>query len=287
MSKFNTIAVACDFSDGSRAALAQAARLAKSDGAALHAIHVVRHDAADELRQLAPDASASIAAYLTEAAETELRSRLAEAGAPEGVRVSVVAGKPAAEITRLSEGADLLVMGATGEGHNRFGTVAGRCVRHAKCPTMLVQPGHDGPFRTVVVGIDFGAGCPAVLGAAIDAAKRDGGSVVAVHAFEVPWERARFSAPPADAQRLTDQLEGVHRTRFASLCPKDTGGVEVRFELVRDIDGGDALVAFAGEQGADLVVTGLTGRSSLGYLLLGTTAEKVMRDTACSVLAVR
>lgn len=39
--------------------------------------------------------------------------------------------------------------------------------------------------------------------------------------------------------------------------------------------------------GADLIVIGARGRSNLAYLLLGSTAERVLTRLPCSVLVVR
>jgi hypothetical protein len=45
-------------------------------------------------------------------------------------------------------------------------------------------------------------------------------------------------------------------------------------------------VQYAQGVGADLIVLGTRGRTNLRDLLLGSTAEKVLRDSVCSVLAV-
>jgi nucleotide-binding universal stress UspA family protein len=47
------------------------------------------------------------------------------------------------------------------------------------------------------------------------------------------------------------------------------------------------IVEYATSTNADLVVIGTHGKSNLRYLLLGSTAERVLRHTGCSVLAVR
>jgi hypothetical protein len=39
--------------------------------------------------------------------------------------------------------------------------------------------------------------------------------------------------------------------------------------------------------GADLVVLGTKGRSNLGYVLLGSTVERLLREIPCSALVVR
>jgi nucleotide-binding universal stress UspA family protein len=52
-------------------------------------------------------------------------------------------------------------------------------------------------------------------------------------------------------------------------------------------DPAEEIVRYASEAGMDLIVMGTHGRSGLERLLMGSVAEKVMRDAACSVLVVK
>jgi nucleotide-binding universal stress UspA family protein len=47
------------------------------------------------------------------------------------------------------------------------------------------------------------------------------------------------------------------------------------------------IVAYAADAGMDLIVMGTHGRTGLERLLLGSVAEKVMREALCSVLVVK
>ncbi|MBO3094828.1 universal stress protein [Cellulomonas dongxiuzhuiae] len=64
-------------------------------------------------------------------------------------------------------------------------------------------------------------------------------------------------------------------------------GVEaqVRQAVVRDVPG--ELVAVADEVGASLLVIGIRHRSPVGKLLLGSTAQRILLDARCPVLAVK
>lgn len=288
MHQIRTILVATDFSPGSEAAFAQAVRLARASGATLHALHAVRHDAGDDLVQVIPDMAGEIDGYLRETGQKRLREAARAAGAPESVSLHVGVGSPAREVLELAEkvGADLLVLGATGEGGQHFGSVASRCVRKAAARVLLVPAGHPGAFTKVVVGVDFSEPSRTALEHAAHFARTDGASVEAVHVYEVPWELARWGAPPKDANRMADSIRTALEHRLRGMIPADAG-VEVRCVLVRGVDYAKSLVAYAEEHHADLVVVGTTGRTALGYWLLGTTAEQVMRETRCAVLALR
>lgn len=64
------------------------------------------------------------------------------------VRPLMVEGNPAAELPRLAEHAQLLVVGS--HGHNRLvetllGTVSSRCVHKAQCPVVVIPATLTGP----------------------------------------------------------------------------------------------------------------------------------------------
>ena len=64
----------------------------------------------------------------------------------------------------------------------------------------------------------------------------------------------------------------------------------VDHEMVHAIRGRDAseeILAVAHERRAELVVIGLRRRSPVGKLLLGSTAQRVLLDAPCPVLAVK
>ena len=49
----------------------------------------------------------------------------------------------------------------------------------------------------------------------------------------------------------------------------------------------EAILAFAKERQADLIVMGTEGHTGLAHALLGSTAERVVRLAICPVLTVR
>ncbi len=68
----------------------------------------------------------------------------------------------------------------------------------------------------------------------------------------------------------------------------ESAGVD--HELVRSIRGREAheeILAVAAERRADLVVIGLRRRTPVGKLLMGSTAQRVLLEATCPVLAVK
>lgn len=54
-----------------------------------------------------------------------------------------------------------------------------------------------------------------------------------------------------------------------------------------DADAADELVAVAQDNDADLIVIGLRRRSPVGKLILGSSAQRILLDACCPVLAVK
>ena len=52
-------------------------------------------------------------------------------------------------------------------------------------------------------------------------------------------------------------------------------------------DPAEEILRYAADAGTDLIVLGTHGRTGLERLLMGSVAEKVMRDAPCSVLVVK
>lgn len=49
----------------------------------------------------------------------------------------------------------------------------------------------------------------------------------------------------------------------------------------------DGIVAYAGEQPIDLIVIATHGRTGLSHVLLGSVAERIVREAPCPVLTIR
>lgn len=127
---------------------------------------------------------------------------------------------------------------------------------------------------TVVVGYIPGELGEAALDAAVDEARRRGTDLVVVNTTR--------------GDRLVDPRY-VHDAEAASLESRLAAtGVphEVRRFTTDDL-AADALLRVAAEVGTELVVIGLRRRTPVGKMIMGSTAQRVLLDAVCPVLAVK
>lgn len=211
---------------------------------------------------------------------------------PGEFRVRVAIGDAEDEIVRIAEEehASLIVVGARErEGSERvLGHIAERVVRYAHATVLVARSGSS--TSKVVVATDFTEGSNPALRYAAMLVDKAGVEVTLVHAAQQPQSTALttlFSTlgspwtPPAAA--AVEQLEALGREMLDSLAN------EHRFAHAVQVEGSPAAVILARAEAidAEMIVVGSHGRTGLRRLVLGSTAEEVIRLTKRSVLVVR
>ncbi|GAA2721176.1 universal stress protein [Cellulomonas aerilata] len=126
---------------------------------------------------------------------------------------------------------------------------------------------------TVVVGWTSDARGQAALVRGAEEARAHGEPLVVVNATS-------GTAAVDDRFAGADDVSGV-RALLDSLGVQ----AEVRQPVVRDVT--EALLAVAEEVDASMLVIGIRHRSPVGKLLMGSTAQRLLLDARCPVLAVK
>jgi nucleotide-binding universal stress UspA family protein len=140
-------------------------------------------------------------------------------------------------------------------------------------------------FKNIVVPIDFSDTSIKALDYALALAEQFGSRIHLVHVLEFPEVFNSTSQPSyavwdKDAKKsATSRLDELVDEKVDELI---TVNSEVRFGRAHQ-----TICEAAREQKADLIVIGTHGFTGLKHLLLGSTAERVIRHAPCSVLAVR
>jgi nucleotide-binding universal stress UspA family protein len=281
------VVLATDFSPGARAAVERVARLPLAPGARVSLLHVQPGDLSRPARR----AAGAFARHRLERLAETLSDRLAGVA---GVRVTgaLAWGRPFVEIIRHARrrGAELVVLGRHGRRPIRdllIGSTAERAVRYGGVPVLVVNREPTGPYRRPLAATDLEPASlhAAALGARlVDPAVR---TIVAVHAWEVPFEGWIALSEHADGRR---QYRRSHREEAAGRFKRLLTGLDAGFRWQGVLRRGDpraVVLHEAKRRRADLLMLGSHGRAGLARALLGTVTEAVVAEATCDVLVAR
>lgn len=229
----------------------------------------------------------------------DLQTMLHEAAEPlrtadRQVDTRVIRGRPASAIVdeAIAVQPDLLVVGSRGHGPLAsvvMGSVSAEVVDHAPCPVLVAR--HPSASR-LVVGADGSASADRALALLRRWPIFAGhpATVVTVTERASGWaERVSATMYPvwADAHASADARHAQVRVTAASAAEQlSRAGMSVETE-VREGDPADQLIQAATTTGADLIVVGSRGLSTIPRLLVGSVARKVLLHAPQSVLVVR
>jgi len=209
-------------------------------------------------------------------------------------------GKPFHEISLAAgeRAADLIVIathGHTGLKRIWLGSTAERVVRHAPCPVLTV-PTRESPkrasrtsvfqLRKILVPIDFSNLSMDALPYATLLARQFGAELILLHIVQwFPIDHLLGAEITNQTMVPTIKQAEADLERLAADLRKST---EVKTSaVVREGMPHEAICQMAKSLGADLVVLTTHGYTGLKHVLLGSTAERVVRHASCPVLAVR
>lgn len=121
---------------------------------------------------------------------------------------------------------------------------------------------------------------------AIELAKKFDATIVALHAVPLPVSAASYEIV-VDMTSMRDMMEEAAHKRLAEEAEQiQAAGVNVE-TVVRVGTAFVEIVDVAQAQQVDLIVIATHGWGALKHLLLGSTAERIVRKAPCPVLTVR
>jgi nucleotide-binding universal stress UspA family protein len=141
-------------------------------------------------------------------------------------------------------------------------------------------------IRHILVPLDFSEASEKALRYAVSFAEQADAKITLLHVCPVPYFPAEPGGlppvAPADEPSI-ETTDALLHTDAQRLIP--TGMCERT--LLRSGTASDEICRVAGEFEIDLIVIATHGRAALKRLLLGSTAELVVRHAPCPVLVVR
>ncbi len=141
-------------------------------------------------------------------------------------------------------------------------------------------------FAKLLVPTDFSACSNAALDLAIELARSLAAPVRLLHVYHAPTlVFDPYGIQPAEPFLL--ELPAAARERLGrDLDRLSAAGLEASAEL-REGAPVEQILAEVREQGVDLVIMGTHGHTGLEHVLLGSVAERTVREAPCAVLTVR
>ena len=117
-------------------------------------------------------------------------------------------------------------------------------------------------------------------------AKAFGAELQVLHVLPVLNYPIRGFGMSAAFPHLVEELRTRANEQLQQILPALAKGIVCTSDL-REGSPHEAILAFAKERQADLIVMGTAGHTGLAHALLGSTAERVVRLAICPVLTVR
>jgi nucleotide-binding universal stress UspA family protein len=297
---FQKILCPVDFSESSDRALDYALALGKRHGGHVSVMHVL------------PTVLASpvVYPYLTEPVlvTSEARERayhrlgeFVHRALADGIGAEVILedGDVVEDVLRKAKRleADLVVMGTHGRrGFQRLllGSVTERVLRQAEAPVLSISPSAPkigaagrGPFQKILCPVDFSPSSLAGLSVGL-ALREESAELLVLHVVEFHLPPALGEAIAFDFTDLRERHRSQGQKKLEELVPKEARA-HTRLETVvlESASPYHEILKLAEREGADLIVIGVAGRSSVDMAFFGSTTNHVVRAASCPVMSVR
>jgi universal stress protein E len=226
------------------------------------------------------------------------------------IRLEVLVGKTYLEAIRavLKNGYDLLIKPAENPtwANRLFGSDDLHLLRKCPCPVWLMKPPEKSNYSSIMAAVDFDLLVPLpaehdlnreILELAASLAFSDFASLHIVHAWETLAQKTTLSRGDISPEGLTNYVKGDHErhrmelNRLAGdLCGwigKDAYDYLSPCLHLPEGSAKKVIVPLAAELRADLVVMGTVARTGIAGVFIGNTAEAIIDQLACSVLAIK
>lgn len=314
MTVFRSILCVVEAGDVSRVALERSVTLAENNQASLTVVAVADALAigigmpeggliSADLQQTLVDSHAQGLEALTEPYGTRIR-----------IETKVLIGVPFLEIVRqvLRHGHDLVIKEPENPEwlERLFGSDDMQLLRKCPCPVWLIKPQREKTFRRILAAVDADESHPPmerqvrralnlqVLEMAGSLALSEFAELHVVHAWNAIGEsvlrRAFMHTPEEKVAAYVEQTRAQHAATLKGLIHEGTG--KLGQDAVTYLKPQTHLLkgwarkevpALAKRIAADLVVMGTVGRTGIPGFVMGNTAETILGQLDCSVLAIK
>jgi nucleotide-binding universal stress UspA family protein len=279
-------------------ALQRAVRLAKQNQAQLTVVDVL-----EELPNSLKNHNQHYQALLLDACKKQLEE-LVGPFREQGVTIEteVLTGQPTLAIVQKVLGAqiDMVIKDIQpADADKQFTGIDMQLMRKCPVPLWIIRPGCQAEFKHILMALnpelDHGEGdalSALIIELSTSLARMDKAALSVIHAWRLKGEtELRRSAfvrlPTAEVDRLVEEERRHHESNLnAFLSQYDLADIQPEIELIKG-PASEVLPRVAAQKEVDLLVMGTIGRSGLQGLIMGNTAENVLKEVTCSVLTLK
>jgi nucleotide-binding universal stress UspA family protein len=144
-------------------------------------------------------------------------------------------------------------------------------------------------LRKILLPTDFSGCANYALPYAAEIARATNAAIICVHVVEPVVAAVGYTglAEPMPIADISEQLEDSAERQLPKLAEwEECAGLDVE-EIIVHGDAAAEITRVAAEREADLIVISSHGRTGLGRIIFGSTAEAVVRHATCPVLVVK
>ncbi|HSR34067.1 MAG TPA: universal stress protein [Anaerolineae bacterium] len=214
----------------------------------------------------------------------------------------MLCGTPFLEIIRevLRHEHDLVMTATEGRGGLRerlFGSTAMHLMRSCPCPVWVVKPIHPERHTRILAAVDptridqeqYTVSIK-IMDLATALARRDQCELVVVHCWTFPAEqslRRGYLIASSELDTWVRRARGLQRRRLTELlAPYNLQDLQSQVYMLKG-EPGHLIPKLAVRMEIGLTVMGTVRRTGVAGLLIGNTAERILRQVDCSVLTVK
>ncbi len=312
MQRFQDILLVLDNSEIEEVALRQAVDLATANQAKLTVVEVLPGTSLEMSRLMGRTWSSEFHRVLLEERRGAIEKLVEGFAAEVQVAIDVLQGTPFLEIIRrvLREGHDLVVK--TVQPQNAlekmfFGSADMRLLRKCPCPVLLLKEGQKEQYQRVLAAVDIepseddetmDALNQQILEMASSVAFAEFCELHIVHAWHVAGEGMlnsyRFKSQKEEVeewikvqrQEIKKRHDHFEKKINSLLGDKGKDYLHLKVHMVEG-HADKVIPQMTGDLKADLVVMGTVARTGIPGFLMGNTAESILNQLSCSVLAIK
>ena len=311
MRRFKNVLFVADSNGNGVAGIERAAALAVENDANLSIVRVVESIPQElQFGVVAVTPSELLETVVDEAAAAvETLADHARSVGAHRTETEVLTGREFLEVIRrvIRDGHDLVIKSAAGRSavfDRLFSSSDMHLLRKCPCPVWMVKPVARTRFRHVLAAVDYDPSAElvdslnrSIVELAYALAAGNDATLHLAHAWRLPHEgffrSPRSGLDPATVDRLVDE---EHRERQVWLrevlgwAADSSGNAPAPSASIKHLSRGDPRVeipALVEDIGIDIVVMGTVGRVGIPGFFIGNTAEDILEQVECSVLAVK